>query len=141
MAARSQAGWRNRIICCPRGWHGERTECGPASSRGPPGTRVPLRGDKADDVHYPVRVGAQSQVRRAGAADRGGYRVTLGRRRLGVPEPKLRIGGLDLVQRTGFRVDELYDAGVRQLDLARIEYLDREKVVTDAESAQRLLPG
>jgi len=88
-----------------------------------------------------VAVSAQQQVVCACGANGARDVTALPCGRLRVPRPQLAAPGLHLAPPTGLGIDEREHADRRQLELARVDHLDRKDLVASAEAAQRPLPA
>ena len=106
------------------------------------GAQPAAGGDEADDVEEPVAVGAQHEVRDRGAAQRRGRSPPAGR---WLPPRSARrtlvARGLHLDAAPGLGVDEGEEPDGRQLELARVEHLDREHLVAPADGCGAAAPS
>ncbi len=95
---------------------------------------------EAGDVGDPVPVGAQDQVRGAGAAQRLPGVLALRGCGLGVRGAGSAVEH-DLADGTGFGVGEVDDTDVGEVEFTGVDDLDGEDLVAGGEGAQGFLPG
>ena len=100
----------------------------------------PPRRRKPASVEQPVAAGREHEVLGARAAQLARDLVALGRRGAGEALAHRAAGRVDLQLAPGLRVDEPQLARGRELLLARVADLDRERPVAAAQRAQRIGP-